>query len=77
VTAREKARRQRQLARDILENMGCDCSEADNSPSFCACGGDGEGAFEGCWACQAYTALHGYGRPLVEHRERARKTRAL
>ena len=60
---REKQRRLKQLAKDILASMYCDCND-DGRPEDCECGGDNAGTRDpaGCWKCQAYTALHGYGR---------------
>jgi len=58
-------RKLRQLARDIIDNMDCNCIDADgNEPRPCQCGGEGRdiesnigNPFEGCWNCQAKAAL--------------------
>ena len=55
-------RKLRELALDVLEQMYCTCND-DGNPKLCECGGDGiEDNLEGCWKCQAYTALNGYGK---------------
>ena len=54
----------RALATDILDDFVCQCNENER-PQDCDCGGDGQ-ALDGCWACQAYTALHGFGTPPKE-----------
>lgn len=59
---RVQAKRLRTLAADIIDHFSCNCHDGEG-PAFCECGGDGAGLTdEGCWACQAFTALYGYGK---------------
>jgi hypothetical protein len=51
----------KQLAIDILQELECKCNEY-GAPEQCECGGDGTDDFMGCWACQAFTALYGFGK---------------